>query len=166
MNKEVTNDIEMSVNAVPTGGTIQVGTIVAYLGKVVPDTWLACDGSEIPSQYNTLISLIGNYTPNLGGRTLIGIGKGTDANDKSNTYALKATGGEYTNTLTVDNIPAHTHAVSYSFWGSAQGGGTGDSTNLEESTESKNTSSAGGGDPHNNMQPYYAVSYIIYAGTN
>ncbi|CAN0561202.1 unnamed protein product, partial [Laminaria digitata] len=51
---------------------IPVGTIVAYAGAVSPPGWLFCDGSTIPGDYAVLRNLVGNETPNLDGRFLMG----------------------------------------------------------------------------------------------
>lgn len=70
-------------------------------------------------------------------------------------YAAGSTGGEAAHTLTVNAMPSHTHNVqgnkassSYSRYPVYQA----QSTGLTSAT-----SSAGGGQPHNNMPPYLAV---------
>jgi len=72
------------------------------------------------------------------------------------TYAAGSTGGEATHTLTVDEMPSHSHNISVgkdAASGNAQwrpfswGGGTGQSS----------TQPIGGGQAHNNMPPYLAV---------
>ena len=165
-NMKKTGENDLGASAAPSGGTVQIGTVVAYYGKVVPDTWLLCDGKPIPAQYNTLIGMIGNSTPNLCGRTLIGSGTGQDSNGLTQSFALGGFGGEYTHRLNEKEIPAHSHNITYSFWSTAQGGGSGDSTNLRNSNEQKATTNTGGDGDHNNVQPYFVVNYIIYAGTN
>ena len=46
------------------------------------------------------------------GRVLIGVGEGTDANGVKKTFNAGATGGEYEHTLTVGEIPSHSHSAS------------------------------------------------------
>jgi hypothetical protein len=43
------------------------------------------------------------------GRTLIGAGTGTDSNSTSKTFSAGSTGGEYTHTLTIAEMPSHAH---------------------------------------------------------
>ena len=46
------------------------------------------------------------------GRVLIGVGEGTDANGVKKTFSAGATGGEYEHTLTVGEMPSHSHNIS------------------------------------------------------
>ena len=43
------------------------------------------------------------------GRTLIGAGTGIDTNSESQTFTANAEGGEYKHTLSVNEMPSHTH---------------------------------------------------------
>ena len=88
------------------------------------------------------------------GRMLIGI----DSSD-SDFNAVEETGGAKTHTLTIAEMPAHTHTVNE---GSTSGTASSalyssgdDMTTIVDRTQT--TSSTGGGDAHNNMPPYIAV---------
>lgn len=123
-----------NLDAIPTG------TIVMWSGEVVPNGWAICDGQ--------------NGTPDLRGRFIIG------AND---TYKLETTGGSATHTITVDELPSHTHTVSGvnltedGSGGSLFPGGEDAVVPSEEST----TSATGGGQEMDILPPYYALAYIM-----
>ena len=74
-------------------------------------------------------------------------------------YAPGSTGGEAQHTLTVDEMPSHTHYERLE-WSNTKGWGltgtTGDEANavVDAGTTTWET---GGGEPHNNMPPYLAV---------
>lgn len=85
------------------------------------------------------------------GKMLVGIDSAdTDFN------TIGKTGGEKEHTLTIDEMPSHTHTVNYS-------GGAGTSTGVTAMGDQLGTSSAivqarGGGQAHNNMPPYQVVA--------
>ena len=94
------------------------------------------------------------------GRTLVGVGTGTDINGDTMTWTAEATGGEYLHTLTIDEMPSHSHVswihgnvnptshsvskdyFTYAGWGSS----------YHDTWEN-----TGGGQAHNNLQPFFAV---------
>lgn len=155
------------------GDTLPIGSIVPYGNATAPSNWLICDGSAVSrTTYSELFSIIGTSygsgngsttfnLPDLRGR--VAVGKSTDTEFDT----LGETGGEKTHTLTVNEIPSHTHGVNtvvngenpgatyYRFQTSNyQWGGSGVITNVDN---------AGGGQAHNNLQPYQVVNYIIKA---
>lgn len=70
---------EVTISSDPgVKGTI--GAIVAWGNSTVPEGWLECNGSAIPSQYSELIALVGTNTPDLRGMFVRGWdnGRGVD----------------------------------------------------------------------------------------
>ena len=94
------------------------------------------------------------------GRTLVGVGTGTDENGISKEFAVNNRGGEYSHTITIEEMPSKNHTVSgaYSSTGSsgqAIGGGNTGAT----ASKALGTSSSGESNAHNNIQPYI-VTYM------
>src|SRR5882672_462927 len=90
-----------------------VGEIRMFAGNFAPAGWMFCEGQLLPiSEYETLFNLIGTSyggdgqstfaLPDLRGRLPLHQGNG---------FTLAETGGAETITLTVSQIPAHTHAL-------------------------------------------------------
>ena len=111
--------------------TIPVGTISPYAGTSAPANWLLCDGAAVSrATYAALFAVIG-YTyggsggsftvPDLKGRTVIGVGVGTEI-----TGVLGTVQGvkEVTLTAAQSGVPAHTHPIN----ASATTDGAGDHT--------------------------------------
>jgi hypothetical protein len=88
------------------------------------------------------------------GRVLIGAGEGTDINAETSTFVATSTGGEYKHQLTVAEMPSHSHEV-LSFRFNTASAGAGGTTLFQ--TLSRETTSAGGDQPHNNVQPFVVV---------
>jgi len=90
----------------------------------------------------------GTWTAFATGRTLVGIDTGDASFD-----VIEETGGSKTHTLTVGEIPSHTHDGNSSPGGSFAWGTT------AGSSASSTTGATGGGGSHNNLQPYI-VTYM------
>lgn len=88
-----------------------VGTIVPYGGGASVGDWLLCDGSAIDPKYAKLINIVGANTPNLKGRFLVGMNIG-DAEFASVGTKGGAKTGSSTTTITVSNLPQHTHTAT------------------------------------------------------
>lgn len=97
-----------------------IGTILIWPMNWAPQNWAICDGSLLPIQQNAaLFSLLGttfggNGTttfalPDLRGRMPIGMGQGPGLPG----YTVGQQGGVASTALTLDNLPAHTHAASF-----------------------------------------------------
>jgi microcystin-dependent protein len=152
-----------------------VGEIRMFAGNFAPAGWMFCEGQLMPiSENETLFNLIGTTyggdgqstfaLPDLRGRLPIHQGSG---------FTLAQTGGAEEVTLTVQQIPSHTHTLlAFS--------GTGDQNNpggnlpassfnvtpFINDVPSGNMNPAainadGGSQPHSNLQPYLCVDFII-----
>lgn len=73
------------------------------------------------------------------------------------TYSNGTTGGEATHTLTVDEIPSHSHKIARGNWQMNYTSGTAITIHNYKGSENQDSSSTGGGQAHNNMPPYLAV---------
>ena len=71
------------------------------------------------------------------------------------TYSAGDTGGEATHTLTVNEMPNHSHQYNYTAYATAT---SGTNRRFAQGSGGQNTTlETGGGQPHNNMPPYLAV---------
>ena len=157
------------------------GTVEMYAGATAPPGWLICDGSAISRTTYSYGAGDGNTTfnlPDMRGRTPIGAGTGVYTG--ATAHALGVTGGAQTHALDITQIPSHAgHLPSNS--GSLSGYGTaakkylGQSTMLEYGSAGRGWNvnggeitpagiNTGGGQAHNNMPPYIAITYIISTG--
>lgn len=151
-----------------------VGEIRMFAGNFAPAGWMFCEGQLLPiSENETLFQLIGTTyggdgestfaLPDLRGRIPLHQGNG---------FILAETGGAEEITLTVSQIPAHSHPLLASNGTSA---GTEPISQLlatalqdvyvEDLTAANMSPSAvspvGGSQPHTNFQPYLCVNFII-----
>ena len=127
-------EIESDISAWFPRGII---TMWSGAASAIPFGWALCNGQ--------------NGTPDLRDRFVVGAGS---------SYAVGAKGGEASHTLTVEEMPRHSHSVS-SLSSTSSGSlpvGSGGSR-LENS--SKTTVATGGNAAHNNLPPYYALCYIM-----
>ena len=156
-----------------------VGEIRMFGGSFPPAGWAFCSGQVVPiSENDTLFNLIGTTYggdgqstfayPDLQGRvpmhqgTLGGI-----------TYTLGEKAGVETVTLTTQQIPQHTHPMIVSKDQGTQSAPAGKMVGSNQSillyrpglgTQTFDPSAvqpAGGSQPHNNMQPYLVISFIL-----
>jgi microcystin-dependent protein len=152
-----------------------VGEIRMFAGNFAPAGWMFCEGQLLPiSENETLFQLIGTTyggdgqstfaLPDLRGRLPVHMGNG---------FILAETGGAEQITLTVNQIPAHSHPLL----ASTSGGTLSSPVNnlLAESVainpyiqdqansnmNAAAVSAVGGSQPHTNFQPYLCVDFII-----
>ena len=74
-----------------------------------------------------------------------------------NTYSAGSTGGEATHTLTIDEIPSHTHNLTRGNYGNSRIEEIAYSSGEDTITTTSGVGSTGGGQAHNNMPPYLTV---------
>jgi microcystin-dependent protein len=149
-----------------------------FAGNFAPAGWMFCEGQLLPiSEYETLFNLIGTTyggdgqstfaLPDLRGRVPLHQGNG---------FTLAENGGVEEVTLTVAQIPAHTHAflassttASSTAPGNTMTYGAGRASTITAyGTDAPKTalnpasiSNVGGSQPHTNFQPYLCVDFII-----
>lgn len=101
----------------------------------------------------------GEWEPFGAGQVLVGAGTipTTKEGEEDRVFTAGNTGGEYEHTLTTDEMPSHSH--SESGLGSMYDGGPNfnQTSGVLGYSWRTTTGSAGGGKPHNNMQPYVVV---------
>jgi microcystin-dependent protein len=152
-----------------------VGEIRMFAGNFAPAGWMFCEGQLLPiSQYDTLFNLIGTTyggdgqstfaLPDLRGRIPIHQGNG---------FILAETGGSEAITLTVNQIPAHSHPLlvvaepgrSPNPQGNLLAKSTTFDAYINDVASAPMAASAisqtGGSQPHNNFQPYLCMNFII-----
>jgi microcystin-dependent protein len=146
-----------------------------FAGNFAPAGWMFCEGQLLPiSEYETLFNLIGTTyggdgqstfaLPDLRGRLPMHFG---------NSFILAQTGGVEEVTLTINQIPSHSHSflVSGDIANSPNPGNSliarSGQVNLflnaapSASMAPQSVSPDGGSQPHTNFQPYLCVNFII-----
>lgn len=159
-----------------------VGEVRMFGGSFAPAGWAMCQGQLMPiSQNETLFNLIGTTyggdgqstfaLPDLQGRMPLHAGQGPGI---SQTYQIGETGGVESVTLSVQQIPVHTHALLASGdFGQNQQPQNGFFAQLNTGTlyispadpmanlNAGALSPVGGSQPHENMMPYLCITFII-----
>jgi microcystin-dependent protein len=164
-----------------------VGEIRMFAGNFPPSGWATCDGQLMAiSENEALFTLIGTTyggdgqttfaLPSLTARVPLHMGNGG-----ATTYVIGQNGGVTSVALTINQLPAHSHSVvadgnsatggnpvntfpaasaptlAYSVPNSSGNPGPPVFRNLNASTLPQQ----GGNQPHDNLQPYLAVNFII-----
>ena len=160
-----------------------------YLGEIrlvgfnyEPEGWAFCDGRLLPiAQYDALFALIGTTyggdgqttfaLPDLRGRTPIHMGQGNGLSNRT----IGQNGGAETVTLSMNELPVHSHAAqafegsgtssnpSGAVWAGVSSGAiyrVDDGSTLAAMNPGA-VSPVGGSQPHDNLQPYLCVNFII-----
>lgn len=160
-----------------------LGEIRMFGGNYAPAGWALCDGRLLAiSENDALFALIGTAyggdgettfaLPDLRGRLPVNQGQGPDGTS----YPIGARGGAETVTLRTDDLPSHRHMIV------GDGGDADQESPADHVLARSNTVNAyiarnpnqslnadalapiGGGQPHDNMQPYRCVTFIISLG--
>ncbi|MBV8516254.1 MAG: phage tail protein [Acidobacteria bacterium] len=150
-----------------------IGEIRMFAGNYAPEGWAFCDGAELSiGEQPVLFRLIqtkyggdGHSTfrlPDLRGRAPVHAGNG---------YALGQKGGSETVTLTLAELPIHIHGFNASTAvatdSTPENKLFGEAASMSIYAATANApvpnalDAAGGGQPHENMQPFQVVNYII-----
>ena len=157
-----------------------IGEIRLFAGNFAPAGWMFCDGQLLPiSENDALFTLIGTTyggdgeetfnLPDLRGRLPIHQGQGPGLTNR----VLAQMAGVESVTLTIQQLPAHTHALI----GSANAADTPNVANGITATGTLSQhywgdppdtaaspsaiSPSGGSQPHEICQPYLCINYII-----
>lgn len=154
-----------------------VGEIRMFAGNFPPSGWMFCEGQLLPiSENETLFQLIGTTfggdgqstfgLPDLRGRIPIHQGNG---------FVLAEQGGAEEITLTVQQIPSHTHSLLGSSANASSTDPTGHvgarvtvaavfpygTDNPPQPLSPQTVGATGGSQPHTNFQPYLCIDFII-----
>lgn len=172
-------------------GDWYLGEIRLFAGSRIPTGWQACNGQLLPlNQNQALFSLLGNRyggdgrttfaLPDLRGRVPSGYGNGPNG-----VVPIATAGGAETVTLTLSNLPLHAHGTNCM---NANAAGATPANSLPATSTKPPSASAtapaapnlftaaggatqalvansvqtsGGGQPHENRQPFLAMTYCI-----
>jgi microcystin-dependent protein len=166
-------------------GSPYIAEIRLFAGNFAPQGWAFCNGQLLPiNEFAALFNLIGTTyggdgqttfaLPDLQSRVPVHVGQGNGLSD----YVMGQRGGVENVLLAVSQIPAHTHTLS----GATQGTSV-SAVNRLLSTDPAGAiapyfkpplsngkpgtmnagaiSAIGGGTPHDNLQPFLVINYII-----
>jgi len=162
------------------GQTPYLGEIRMFAGNFAPAGWAICDGSLLSINNNqALFALLGTMyggdgittfaLPDLRGRVAVNAGQGVGLTSRS----VGEMGGEEFHTLTVSEMPTHSHTMAADTTvGSSDRPANGViarnaagvpqyGTDQNAVMKTNTIGATGGGNSHNNMQPYTVVTFII-----
>lgn len=160
-----------------------IGTILEFAGLTLPDKFLWADGSLVAiADEPELFDVVGYsfaaqgpevegyfYLPNRKGRVAVG----PDPND-NDFNSVGVFGGSKTVTLTISEMPSHTHlqdphshvvpgALNANTGTNRRSLATNPTSNVDSFPTTAINQNSGGGQSHNNLQPYIVVNFIIRA---
>ena len=148
-----------------------IGLIQLWSGSGVPEGYVLCDGSQVSiaeypelykaigDKYNTASTKAGYISvPDLRGRFVVGY---DPSNQDYNTIGNM--GGEALVTLTLDQIPPHSHKITFKEekWGDNGNKRPFPNHTRPDSGYTADTQVTGGGSAHENRPPYYVLAYVM-----
>jgi microcystin-dependent protein len=157
-----------------------VGEIRMFAGNFAPAGWMFCEGATLPiSENEVLFQLIGTTyggdgeetfnLPNLASRVPIHFGTGPDGT----TYQIGEMAGTEEVTLSVQQIPNHSHPLTCSTSQAADSQPNGAvlaqsviadmyiQDSPDGSLAASTVGAQGGSQPHENTQPFLCINFII-----
>ncbi len=162
-------------------GIPYLGEIRMFAGNFAPVGYAFCNGQLLLiSEYEALFTLIGTTyggdgqttfaLPDLRGRLPMHQGTGAGLS----TRVIGQTGGSETVTLTLNQLPQHTHVATGSgtdgnslspagnVWAAGAGGANAyNNTAPNTAMNAQTIGQAGGNQPHEIMSPFLAINFII-----
>ena len=143
-------DLTLPTNVNITGklNLLPEGTVVMWTKSEIPNGWVKCDGQNVPGFGNT---------PDLRGRFVLGEGNGNNLTNRT----LNQVDGAETHTLGLHEIPPHKHSLERPTGNVTYGHGTNGNAFWSSERKEWPMGSAGGGQAHNNMPPFWVLIYIM-----
>lgn len=159
---------DTSVVLAASGDSIPIGSVIDGFWTTAPTGYLLTNGAAVSrTTYANLFAVIGTTygagngsttfnLPDTRGRVIVNKSTDSEFNTLGEKYGAK------THTLTIAQMPAHDHSVGAAYITSS---GTGKMSNSPHyysfSSGARTTSSEGGGQSHNNIQPSIVANQAI-----
>lgn len=178
------DDIDETRNVIPrhAPAAVPAGSVLLFSGVNAPLGWLVCDGKRYTSrQYPELFEVIQTTfvtpkdywiiqanqfveeklfcVPDMRGRVPVGIDN--ESNRVTSSNNLGESGGEEKHQLTIEELAKHSHEHYYGTWAGGNSIGNSLLSHPVNQTQQEPALPTGGNRPHNNMQPYLILNYII-----
>jgi microcystin-dependent protein len=140
-----------------------------------PRGWAFCDGQLLPINQNQALYALLGTTYGGDGRTTFGLPdlRGRTPIHKGSGNPLGQKGGTENHTLNIAEMPVHRHGLrtsnadadkknpANSIWAAETGGTRYGSAPANGSMAAGSIAPVGSGQPHENMQPYLALHFVI-----
>lgn len=137
MAKNLVNGSSTTIEENGDNISIQINFPIGYI-------YLSTDSTNPSTYFGGTWQRISN------GKVLVGVDEGdTDFS------APNLTGGEKTHTLTVNEMPSHNHRFKYGYGTGSSAANAFSSANKSTTSDATTIYDNGGGEAHNNLQPYF-----------